>query len=161
MISEGRNQGTNEMKGQFIRLSIRFLRTLELIGGIATALLGVAIFLRIRGIDVAAGTSPEFRTYILLILMFIAPSVVISVGSYLQGRYEKHWAFVLVFIGGICNLYFLGLARFAFLYIGDRAGQFVVWTALLTSTMTLGAGFINTIWSLIFVSEEDSIRLSE
>src|SRR6266508_1132061 len=127
------------MRGGFVRSKIMFFRTLEIIGGIGTAALGVAIFLRIHSVDVAAGTSSELTTYMLVILMFVAPGVVVLVGSYVQGRYDKQWAFVLVFIGGICNLAFVGgVGRWAFLYIADALGQFLVWTDLVLLIVTVG-----------------------
>ena|SRR5712691_2781742 len=134
------------------RSSIVFSRALELIGGIATAVLGVAIFLRIHSIGVAAGTSSDFRSNMFVILMFIAPALVVLVGSYLQGRYDKQWAFVLVFIGGIYNLSFLaGAGRFIFGYIGDSRGQFAVWTDLVILIVTLALAVINLIAYSIFI----------
>src|SRR5436190_10322108 len=86
-----------------------FFRTVEIIGGTATAALGVAIFLRIESVSVAAVTTADFASYMRVILMFVAPGVVVFVGSYLQAKQKKQWAFVLVLIAGVYNLSFVGL----------------------------------------------------
>ena len=86
--------------------------------------------------------------------MLVFPGLVVLIGSYLQAWRGKPLAFVLVFIGGICNLIFVGVnAQFVFLYVQDKSGQLLVWADLIVVILTLGAAAINMIVSLMFTAE--------
>ena len=128
----------------FIESRIRFLRPVELLGGIGSVLLGVAILLRILSIDLAAGTSWEPSSYFLAVLMFVVPAVLFFVGSYVQVVSGKRWALGLVLIGGVFGLIFVGAnAGFGFLYIGDKRGQLAVLADLGVIMITIGAAIVN------------------
>lgn len=117
-------------------------------------LFGVAIFLRILSIDVAAGTSWEVSSYFLAIVMFVVPAVVFFVGSYVQVVSSKRWAVGLVLIGGVFGLILVGAnAGFAFLYIGDKWGQLAVLADLAVIMITIGLAIINMIVPVKFVDE--------
>jgi hypothetical protein len=119
-------------------------RVIEITGGIATALLGLYIYLYMALKDASLGTSVEHTTDVLGILMLVVPGILVAMGSYLHVVLRRNWALALVFVGGVCNLIFVGLnAGFAFAYGRDLWGQWAVLVDLVVVIFTLATAFIN------------------
>ena len=134
------------MRTESIRSSVRFLRTLQLIGGIITTLLGVAIFLRILGMDANAPsrTPPDASGYVLYVLTLVAPGVAVLIGSFLQVASRRRLGMAVVFIGSISGFLFIGwYAGFLFTYAGDKWGQLAVLSALGAIVFTMGLAIAN------------------
>ncbi len=141
----------------FIRSRIGLLRPLELIGGVSSAVLGLIILVRILMLDgkqSATGETTRLSTYALVILMLVFPGFVVLIGSYLQASRRKRWAVVLVLIGGVFGVIFVGgNAGFLFIYIGDKRGQLSVLADLAVILITMGIAITNLIMSVMFVED--------
>jgi hypothetical protein len=141
----------NNMRTGLIGSSIVLSRALELAGGIATALLGLSIYLHVVIKDASLGAKFEFPIDVFVFLMLVAPAMFVALGSYLQAIRRKHWGAALMLIGGVPNLFFVGVnARLAFVLGGDIWGQRVVFADLVVVTFTLAAAFINVVVSVVF-----------
>src|SRR2546427_13029814 len=95
------------MRTEPIKSSISVLRGLELTGGIATALLGLSIYIYITIKDASIQTvdEPSARSVVVSFLMLVGPGVLIAIGSYVQTLRRKQWGAALVFIGGGLTFY--------------------------------------------------------
>lgn len=134
------------MRSNFVKSTIIFLKAVQLIGAVLTLVIGVAIFLRIDGMDADAPsrTPREASSYILAILMLVGPGVAVFVGSFLQVAFRRRLAVVLMFIGCISGFLFIGgNAGFLFIYAGDKPGQLTVLSALVAIVITMGLAITN------------------
>lgn len=104
---EARSQTRTRVKGlEPFRISA--VRIIEFIAGICTALSGLAIWLHILITDMANGA--EFKLAdVEVFLMFMVPGFLVAFGSYLQTRRRKEWAAVIVLIGALLNVWFVGV----------------------------------------------------
>ncbi len=86
--------------------------------------------------------------------MLVFPGVVVFIGSYLQASRRKRWAVVLVLVGGVFGVIFVGgNAGFLFIYIGDKRDQLLVLADLAAILITMGIAITNLIMSVMFVED--------
>jgi hypothetical protein len=92
-----------------IKSNIVLLRAIEFAGGIVTALLGIFIYVHIALKETAVQTvdEPSPRSVVMVFLMLVCPGMSMGLGSYIQVVLRKQWGAVIVFAGGVANLFFL------------------------------------------------------
>jgi hypothetical protein len=141
------------MRIELVKSSISLLRVLELVGGIATALLGLFIYVYID-IQVSSRRTPvTLSVRAVAFVMLVVPGIVVATGSYLQALRRKDWAVVLVLAGGLSSLFFVVLnAGLNYAFVQDRWGQHAILVDFLVVIFTLGTAFIATIVSVLFHS---------
>ncbi len=124
------------------------LRTFELIGGLATGLLGINTFLLALRLDEQAdhakGNNAQLSLADLALgsLFWLGPPLLVVIGSYVHAIRLKLWGFVLLWIGGV----FLALMFLFLLFAGGKFLQILYfgwWKAL--SALAPGAAAIVTL----------------
>jgi hypothetical protein len=134
------------MRSELVKSNAAFLRPLQLMGAVITLFLGIAMFLQIYVPDASRDPKVKFSGYIPLAALFIGPSLFVLVGSYVQLRHQKLWAMILLFVGGLWNLFFVAFfVGFTFLYAQDRTGQIEVVADLVVVISTLGLALGNIV----------------
>ena len=129
------------------------MRVLELVGGIATALLGLFIYVYIDIQDSSSRTPVTLSVRAVAFLMLVVPGIVVATGSYLQALRRKGWAVVLVFAGGLSSLFFVVLnAGLNYAFVQDTWGQHAILVDFLVVIFTLGTAFVATMASVLFRS---------
>jgi hypothetical protein len=125
-------------------------RTIELAGGILTALLGLLICLHIVIKQESVPVAAKLSDYVIMFLVLGTPGVLVVISTYLQVIRHKPWAVALVFIAGVVNLFFVVLnAGLAYAFVQDVWGQRAVFANLVVVLVTLGTAFSNALVSMV------------
>ena len=123
-------------------------RVIELSGGVGTALVGLIIWLHIFIFDMSHGAQFKLREDAPVFLMFVAPGILVAIGSYLQVRRRQGWAVAVILVGALLNIFFQGInARLVFVLSGDIWGQRAVLVDFALVIITISGAGINTIAS--------------
>jgi hypothetical protein len=141
------------MRTESIKSSISLLGFLELTAGVATALLGLSIYVYITITDASIQTvdEPSASSVVLMFLMLVVPSLFMAIGSYVQALRRKQWGAALVFIGGVFTFYLVvPVGWFLFGYTNNAWGKLAILADLVMLVITLGTALINTIGSVLF-----------
>ena len=95
-----------------------FARRLELIGGVATALLAFIVPLNLKGLR---SLPPEYywETVIQITLLFICPGLIVAVGSFTHAVRQRSWGRKLLWVVGG---YYLLIMPFLFILGGYGGG---------------------------------------
>jgi hypothetical protein len=116
---------------------------LEPIGGTAVFFLGLWMWLHIFLFERSPGAATS-STDVFVFSMLVFPGLLVVVGCYLQAFRSTRWPAVLVLLGGIWNMMFVGInALFAFTYAGDKSGQLAVVADLFLALFTMVVACIN------------------
>jgi len=130
----------------FMRSSVAFLRLVELVGGIGTALLGLGLSLYLILEDSAHGRPIESWIDLLGPLMLVFPGIIIGAGSYFQSVRNKWWGVALVVLGSACNLFLVTLnASLNYVLLEDKRGQRIVRADFIFAAIAFGTALINTV----------------
>src|SRR5437868_15483580 len=93
------------------------LRVIEMLGAAIVFGFGLWMWLHVILADAAHGARLIDRATLIVFMMWVAPVIVLMVGSYLQSIHRKGWSAILVLIGGVSALPFIALhAWFTFAY---------------------------------------------
>jgi hypothetical protein len=115
-----------------------------MIDGTIVFVLGLWMWLHVLMTDVANGEKLIDRAALIVFMMWVAPAIIVLVGSYIQSIRRKRWSVVLVLIGCISVLPFVALnAWFTFGYSGDTWGLRAVYADLITVAVTMVVSMLN------------------
>ena len=115
-----------------------------MIGGTAIFGFGLWMWLYALLTDIANGQEVIDRAELIVFMMWVAPAIVVVVGSYIQSIGRKRWPVILVLIGSVGVLPFVALnAWFIFAYTGNTWGLRVVYTDLITVVVTMLISILN------------------
>jgi cytochrome bd-type quinol oxidase subunit 1 len=120
----------------------RISRVFVVIGGVTVLLLAFLMWLQFLLVDLS--TRQADSGYVWFFLLLVGPGIIVVVGALLQIVRRKPWAVLLVLIGGVGNVVFVGLnVHFVFAYTGDKRGLLEVYTDLVVMGLTFVAAFFN------------------
>ncbi|HEX6188390.1 MAG TPA: hypothetical protein VFZ40_09930 [Pyrinomonadaceae bacterium] len=132
-----------------MKSELAVLRTVEFVGGLGCALLGLVIWAYLLTRDGLPENTIEFRTLSGAFLMVVLPGVGVAIGAYLHAIRKRPWAIILIVVGAAAGFIFVGLnAGFTFVYGLDKWGQIFVLMDLVAVSITLATAGANLAASL-------------
>jgi hypothetical protein len=128
---------------------ISALRSIQLVSGFATGLLGLFLFIYITVLDASLPAdlvtpAVSTSTKIIVFLMLVLPGMLVAVGTYLQVIHGRVWAMAFILIGALANVLLVILnAGLLYAMSADRFGQRVIMADLLAVAVTFVTSWPN------------------